>query len=189
MSKKSLKLVGVDEAGRGPLAGPVVAAAVSLRHEEPGLNDSKKLSEKKRDILFDLITQNHDWAFAVVTSREIDQYNIHQASLLAFQRAVSALNANIHHIMVDGIHLPKWSYESTAVVKGDEKIAEISAASIIAKVVRDRMMVGLDQLYPQYGFAKHKGYPTKAHLVALDQYGPICAHRLSYQPVKLRVGR
>ncbi|MDA9832126.1 ribonuclease HII [Gammaproteobacteria bacterium] len=187
MLRRSLKLVGVDEAGRGPLAGPVVAGAVSLRYAEPGLMDSKKLSEKKREALFEVITQNHDWSFSVVTSREIDEYNIHQASLLAFQRAVSALNADIEQVLVDGVHLPNWSYQSSAIIKGDEKIAAISAASIIAKVVRDRMMVGLDTLYPHYGFAKHKGYPTKAHLAALDQHGPILSHRVSYQPVKKRV--
>ena len=184
MSKETLKLAGVDEAGRGPLAGPVVAGAVCLKHDIPGLADSKTITSRKREQLFQLITQEHIWAYAVVSSREIDQLNILNASLLAFKRAVNALQVRPDMVLVDGNHLPNWEYQSQAVIKGDQKVPAISAASIVAKVIRDRMMHLIDQQYPMYQFAKHKGYPTKEHIQHLALHGPCYAHRLTFAPVK-----
>ena len=184
MTKETLKLVGVDEAGRGPLAGPVVAGAVYLKHELPGLADSKTISARKREQLFQEITQHHIWSYAVVTSTEIDRLNILNASLLAFTRAVDALQIEPDMVLVDGTHLPNWQYQSQAIIKGDQKVAAISAASIVAKVIRDRMMSFLDQQCPVYQFAKHKGYPTKQHMQLLKEHGPCYAHRLTFAPVK-----
>ncbi len=181
-------VAGCDEVGRGPLAGEVVAAAVILDPMVPieGLADSKKLSEKKREALSDEIKLKAKcWAIARATVAEIDKINILQASLLAMHRAVDQLRIQPHHIMVDGNRLPKWSYSSEAVVQGDGRIAEISAASILAKVCRDREMTQLDAEYPGYGFAKHKGYPTKAHMDALKLLGPCEIHRTSFAPVKI----
>ena len=161
---------GVDEVGRGPLAGDVVTAAVILDPEQPieGLNDSKKLTEKRRDALFDEIQEK---ALSFCISRcsvaEIDQLNILQASLLAMKRAVEGLKIQPEHVWVDGNKIPQWSYPAEAVVKGDSRVAAISAASILAKVTRDREMVEFDKQYPGYGFAGHKGYPTKVHLAAI----------------------
>ncbi len=183
MVDSSLKIVGVDEAGRGPLAGPVVAAAVSLNSAIAGLDDSKKLSKAKRKKLFHEITQ-HPWSFAVVSPREIDRYNIHHASLLAFERAIKVFPGQIGHILVDGKYTPDWDYSSEAVIKGDQKFKEISAASIIAKVIRDMMMENLHQIYPMYGFDQHKGYPTAKHIKSMNEYGLTPAHRHSYAPVK-----
>lgn len=180
-------IAGVDEVGRGPLAGDVVAAAVILDPAKPidGLNDSKKLSSKKREQLFQLI-QLHakSWCIARASVAEIDQMNILQASLLAMHRAVEGLNVEPDHVMVDGNKLPKWRYSSEAVVQGDGLIAQISAASILAKVVRDREMIELDRTYPGYGLAQHKGYPTRVHLDCLRQLGPSPIHRCSFAPVK-----
>ncbi len=181
-------VAGCDEVGRGPLAGEVVAAAVILDPLAPieGLADSKKLSEKRREALSDEIKQKAKcWAIARATVAEIDEINILQASLLAMHRAVDQLNVKPHHVMVDGNRLPKWPYSSEAVVQGDGSIAEISAASILAKVCRDREMMQLDEQYPGYGFAKHKGYPTKAHMDALKLLGPCEIHRTSFAPVKI----
>ncbi|PCK07997.1 MAG: ribonuclease HII [Alteromonadaceae bacterium] len=180
-------IAGVDEAGRGPLAGTVVAAAVVLgpEHGIEGLYDSKKLSEKKRDILYEeIITKSQAWGVASASVAEIDEINILHASLLAMKRAVDSLNTVPDCVLVDGNRLPPWQYRSVAIVKGDSKVDEISAASIIAKVTRDREMLALDAKFPQYGFAKHKGYPTKVHIDALQRYGPCKVHRLSYAPVK-----
>lgn len=180
-------LAGVDEVGRGPLAGDVVAAAVILNDKKPiiGLADSKKLSEKKRESLFEEI---RDKAIAFCVARasvaEIDQLNILHASLLAMRRAVEGLHIEPHHVLVDGNRLPQWRYSSEAVVQGDATIAAISAASILAKVTRDREMCELDNLYPGYGFAVHKGYPTKLHLAALQSMGPTPIHRRGYAPVR-----
>jgi len=186
--KKTVRYIaGVDEVGRGPLAGDVVAAAVILgaNHGIEGLADSKKLSEKKRDTLFEIIQKKSlCWAVARASVEEIDTLNILHASLLAMRRAVDALSIKPQHVMVDGNRLPQWSYSSEAVVKGDSLIEEISAASILAKVTRDRELVALDQNYPVYGFAKHKGYPTRQHMQALQQYGPSPIHRKSFGPVK-----
>jgi len=178
---------GVDEVGRGPLAGPVVAAAVILdpRYPIDGLNDSKKLTEKRRETLF---TEIHEKALALSTGRaeveEIDAINILQASLLAMQRAVAGLSVRPDHALVDGNKLPRLPCTAEAIIGGDATVACISAASIIAKVTRDREMVVLDGKFPGYGFARHKGYPTKIHLQALQELGVTTIHRCSFGPVK-----
>lgn len=181
-------IAGVDEAGRGPLVGNVVAAAVILDPENPigGLADSKKLSEKKRERLFDEIQlKAKAFCIALATPAEIDEINILHASMLAMQRAVEGLKIQPNHVLVDGNRLPKWSYSAEAIVKGDAKEPAIGAASILAKVARDREMVALNNLHPGYGFAKHKGYPTKAHMEALAALGPLPEHRRSFGPVKV----
>lgn len=180
-------IAGVDEVGRGPLAGPVVAAAVILDSEQviEGLADSKKLSEKKRDLLYDEIcTKAKAWAVGRAEVEEIDKINILQASLLAMQRAVEALAVTPEHALVDGNRCPVLSMPATAVIKGDSRVEAISAASIIAKVTRDREMVELDTVYPGYGLAGHKGYPTKVHLEAIKTLGVTPLHRVSFGPVK-----
>ena len=180
-------VAGVDEVGRGPLAGDVVAAAVILGNDHgiAGLNDSKKLSEKKRDALY-LEIKEKALAFSIARAsvEEIDDINILQASLLAMKRAVEGLEIHPDYVYVDGNKLPKWQFASEAVVQGDGLIEEISAASILAKVTRDTEMVELDKSYPHYGFAKHKGYPTKVHMDALKLHGPSDIHRRSFGPVK-----
>lgn len=185
-------VAGVDEAGRGPLVGSVVAAAVILDPNNPieGLNDSKKLTEKKREKLFIEIKEKAlAWAIAEATHQEIDELNILQASLLAMRRAVEALKLVPEHVLVDGNKVPKGlNMSCEAVVGGDALHAEISAASILAKVTRDHEMVDLDKQYPQFGFAKHKGYPTKAHFDAIAEHGVIDQHRRSYSPVKKALG-
>ncbi|MFW1734554.1 ribonuclease HII [Acinetobacter sp. ULE_I001] len=185
-------VAGVDEAGRGPLVGSVVAAAVILDPNNPiqGLNDSKKLTEKKREKLFVEIQEKAiAWAIAEATHQEIDELNILQASLLAMRRAVETLKTIPEHVLVDGNKVPKGlSMSCDAVVGGDALHAEISAASILAKVTRDHEMVELDKQYPQFGFAKHKGYPTKAHFEAIAEHGVIDQHRRSYSPVKKALG-
>lgn len=181
-------IAGTDEAGRGPLVGSVVAAAVILDPNNPieGLNDSKKLTEKKREKLFVEIQEKAlAWAVAESSAKEIDELNILQASLLAMRRAVEKLHIQPDHVLVDGNKEPKGLLMSCeAVVGGDAIHAEISAASILAKVTRDHDMVELDRKYPQYGFAKHKGYPTKAHFEAIAQHGVIDEHRRSFGPVR-----
>lgn len=183
-----MKTAGVDEAGRGPLVGSVVAAAVILDPENPieGLNDSKKLSEKKREKLFIEIQEKAlAWAVAEASAAEIDELNILQASLLAMRRAVEKLGVQPEHVLVDGNKIPQGlSVSCDAVVGGDAIHPEISAASILAKVSRDREMAELDRLYPQFGFAKHKGYPTKAHFEAIAEHGVIAEHRRSFGPVR-----
>ena len=189
-SYQGILLAGCDEVGRGPLAGDVVAAAVILDPENPilGLDDSKKLTEKKRDLLFDEIQfKAKSWCVARATVAEIDSINILQASLLAMHRAVQGLHIQPEYVLVDGNKLPKWNYVAEAVVKGDSRVAAISAASILAKVVRDREMVELDKQYPGYGFADHKGYPTKVHMDALDKLGVTPIHRTSYAPVRAKI--
>ncbi|MDR7089869.1 MULTISPECIES: ribonuclease HII [Cellvibrio] len=181
---------GCDEVGRGPLAGDVVAAAVILDPENPiaGLDDSKKLTEKKREQLFIEIQQKaKSWCIARASVAEIDSINILQASLLAMTRAVQGLHIQPEHVLVDGNKLPKWHYPAEAVVKGDSRVAAISAASILAKVTRDREMIALDKTYPGYGFADHKGYPTKVHMDALDRLGITPIHRTSYAPVRAKI--
>ncbi|MFL0809792.1 MAG: ribonuclease HII [Agarilytica sp.] len=178
---------GVDEVGRGPLAGDVVAAAVVLgnAHGILGLNDSKKLSEKKRLVLCEEIKAKAlAWSVTRASVEEIDELNILHASLLAMKRAVESLSVQPEHVFVDGNKLPKWNYSAEAVVQGDSKIAEIAAASILAKVTRDLEMEEFDKQFPQYGFAAHKGYPTKVHMSALEKYGACPIHRTSYAPVK-----
>jgi ribonuclease HII len=179
---------GVDEAGRGPLAGAVYAAAVILDPTKPisGLADSKTLSERKRDALEALIRRDA-LAFAVASAsvEEIDQLNILRASLLAMKRAVEMLSVMPTRVTVDGLHVPPLTMPSTPMVDGDKHCAEISAASILAKNVRDREMVAMCARYPGYGFARHKGYGTKQHLAALDALGPCAIHRVSFAPVRL----
>ncbi|SDJ57532.1 RNase HII [Microbulbifer yueqingensis] len=180
-------LAGVDEVGRGPLAGDVVAAAVILDPDRPiaGLADSKKLTEKRREQLFEEIRENaRCFAIARATVAEIDQLNILHASLLAMRRAVEHLQLQPEFVLVDGNRKPDWDYACDTVVKGDSRVEAISAASILAKVTRDREMVALDVQYPGYGLAGHKGYPTKAHLQALEQLGPTPIHRQSFAPVR-----
>lgn len=177
---------GTDEVGRGPLAGDVVAAAVILDPENPvaGLRDSKKLTARRRDQLFDEILHKASAsAVARASVEEIDRINILQASLLAMHRAVDALGSPPAFVFVDGNRCPRWPYPSRAVVKGDSLVPAIAAASILAKVTRDREMLALDSVYPGYGFAQHKGYPTALHLDALRKLGPCPVHRRSYAPV------
>ncbi|MDC8830416.1 ribonuclease HII [Alteromonas gilva] len=178
---------GVDEVGRGPLVGDVVTAAVILDPSKPiaGLTDSKKLSEKKRIALSAEIKKNAlAWAIGRATPTEIDQLNILHATMLAMTRAVDALLLTPDYVLVDGNRLPKWAYAAEAVVKGDSLHPEISAASIIAKVERDNDMLELDKRYPAYGFAAHKGYPTKAHFAALADNGVLSCYRKSFKPVQ-----
>lgn len=178
---------GVDEAGRGPLAGSVVAAAVILDPARPiaGLADSKKLSAKVRERLAVEIRENAiAWSVAEASSTEIDQVNILQATFLAMRRAIEGLSVSATHALIDGNRIPPGlPCPAEAIVKGDAKEPAISAASILAKTVRDAQMVELDAQYPLYGFAKHMGYPTADHLAALRLYGPIAAHRRSFGPV------
>jgi len=183
-------LAGCDEVGRGPLAGDVVAAAVILDPENPidGLDDSKKLTEKKRELLFDEIkTKAKSWCVARASVAEIDEINILQASLLAMHRAVQGLHLQPEYVLVDGNKLPKWKYTAEAVVKGDSRVQAISAASILAKVVRDREMIEFDKQYPGYGLADHKGYPTKFHMDALVRLGITEIHRKSFAPVRAQI--
>ena len=180
-------IAGVDEVGRGPLAGDVVAAAVILAPARPieGLRDSKKLSEARRDALAIQIRETAlAWSVARASVAEIDEINILQASLLAMKRAVQALNPQPGYVLVDGNRLPRWEYASEPVVKGDDRVPAIAAASILAKVQRDQELVALEQEYPGYGFAAHKGYPTAVHLQALKTLGVTPAHRRSYAPVR-----
>lgn len=180
-------IAGVDEVGRGPLAGPVVAAAVILDPGKPieGLADSKKLTEKRRELLFPIIKERAlAWCIARASEAEIDQLNILQASLLAMRRAVMGLHQTPDHVLVDGNRCPELPYPSEAIVKGDSLVPAISAASILAKVVRDNEMVAFEDTYPGYGFAAHKGYPTAQHLQALRAFGVTPIHRRSFGPVK-----
>ncbi len=180
-------IAGIDEVGRGPLAGPVVAAAVILDPEKPidGLMDSKKLSEKKREQLSAIIKQRAlAWSIGRAEVEEIDDINILQASLLAMKRALEGLTIRPDLALVDGNKLPDLDCPAEAIVKGDSKVPVISAASIIAKVARDNEMLELDEQYPGYGLAKHKGYPTKVHMQALKELGVSPIHRISYKPVK-----
>jgi ribonuclease HII len=180
-------ICGVDEAGRGPLAGAVYAAAVILNPAHPiaGLNDSKKLTAKRRDAL-EIEIKHHALAYAVsfASAAEIDEINILQASLLAMRRAIEMLTIVPDEVLVDGLHCPKIMLPSRAIVQGDALEPCISAASILAKTARDRELMRLHILYPQYGFDKHKGYPTATHRAALIEYGITPEHRLSYAPVK-----
>jgi ribonuclease HII len=178
-------VAGCDEVGRGPLAGDVVAAAVILGEDAPeGLADSKKLSEKKRLRLFSEI-ENHAIAFGIgrASVSEIDELNILNASLLAMKRSVEALGIKPDHVLVDGNKLPTWEYSAEAVVGGDALIPSISAASILAKVTRDQELIALDQHYPEYGFAQHKGYPTAQHIAAIKAHGVLPIHRRSFGPI------
>lgn len=179
-------IAGVDEVGRGPLAGDVVAAAVILSDPAPvGVTDSKALTAKRRECLADVIRKEAiSWALGRATVAEIDELNILEASLLAMRRAVEGLSVTPTLVLVDGNRLPRWSFESRAIVKGDLREPAIGAASILAKVQRDGEMQALHDQYPGYGFDQHKGYPTKAHLAALERLGVTPIHRRSFAPVK-----
>lgn len=180
----SVLVAGVDEVGRGPLAGAVVTAAVILKHPIAGLNDSKKLSAKRRkELSLQIKEEALAYAYGRAEVDEIDSLNIHQATLLAMKRAVEGLSVIPEHVLVDGIHLPELLMPCQAVIGGDSLVPEISAASILAKVLRDEEMDALDNLYPGYGFSGHKGYPTVAHREALVRLGPCAIHRRSYAPV------
>ncbi|HFT1472958.1 TPA: ribonuclease HII [Providencia stuartii] len=184
---KANLIAGVDEVGRGPLVGAVVTAAVILDPKNPiiGLTDSKKLTEKKREKLFVEIQEKAlCWCIGRAEPEEIDEINILHATMLAMQRAVAGLSITPDFVLVDGNRCPTLSMPSQAVIKGDSLVQEISAASILAKVVRDREMVELDKAYPEYGFAKHKGYPTAYHLEKLAQFGATKFHRKSFAPVR-----
>lgn len=182
------RIAGIDEAGRGPLAGPVVAAAVVLphnfRHRE--LDDSKKLTEKKRELLFEELTSRKEihWAFSIVDPEEIDRVNILRATHEAMRRAVAALLEPPEHVLIDGLEVRPFPIAQTALVGGDGLSFSIAAASVIAKVTRDRLMVRMDSMYPQYGFAAHKGYGTAQHLASLRTHGPCPIHRKSFAPVQ-----
>lgn len=188
MHKKqgNILIAGVDEAGRGPLAGPVYAAAVILNPNKPidGLADSKKLTLKQREALF-LLIQEHAlaWSIAFASVEEIEKINILQATFLAMQRAVAELKCQPHLVLVDGNQIPTFPYETKCIIKGDESEPSISAASILAKVSRDQEMLRLDEQFPQYGFGKHKGYATEAHLSALKMNGPCIIHRKTFSPI------
>jgi ribonuclease HII len=183
----SASLCGVDEAGRGPLVGAVYAAAVVLGpdHGIVGLADSKKLSEARREQLAALIRkQALAWSIASASAAEIDQLNILNATMLAMRRAVEGLAILLDEVLVDGNRVPALNVPARAIVKGDATVAEISAASILAKTARDESMRQLHQLHPRYGFDRHKGYPTEVHLQALEQWGVLSEHRRSFGPVK-----
>lgn len=181
-------IAGVDEAGRGPLCGPVVAAAVILDPARPiaGLNDSKKLSERRRDQLADAIrAQALSWAIAEASVEEIDRLNILHATMLAMKRAVETLSVTPALVRIDGNRCPALAVPSEAVIKGDATVPAISAASILAKTARDAQLALLDAQHPEYGFAQHKGYPTPAHLQALRVHGVIACYRRSFGPVRV----
>ncbi len=185
-SRFSGLVCGVDEAGRGPLAGPVVAAAVILDPAQlpDGLNDSKKLTEKRRETLFDQIMDKADVGIGIAEPEEIDRINILGASLIAMSRAVSGLEQIPSMALIDGNKIPQLDIPAEAIVKGDSKSLSIAAASIIAKVTRDRLMRRADQRFPGYEFAGHKGYPTQSHRDAIIKIGPCPIHRRSYAPVR-----
>ena len=184
--KDNIKLIaGVDEVGRGPLCGPVVAAACILKENYylEGLNDSKKLSEKKRDKLFDvLIDECVAYGIGIVEPKRIDEINILEASKEAMKIAISNLSVKPEHVLIDAVKLD-LDIPSTPIIKGDAKSASIAAASVIAKVTRDRMMYDLDKEYPEYGFASHKGYPTKKHIEAVKEHGVLDFYRFTFSPI------
>jgi len=183
----TLPLAGVDEAGRGPLAGPVVAAAVALDPDRPiaGLGDSKALSEKRRRMLFQEISDKAHIGVGIAEPAEIDRLNILHATMAAMRRAVLGLGVAVTEIQIDGNRVPPdLPVPASAIIKGDAKVAAIGAASIIAKTLRDDLMLLADARYPGYGFARHKGYPSPGHREALERLGPCPIHRMSYAPVR-----
>ena len=179
-------IAGVDEVGRGPLVGPVVACAAILpvNYELKGLNDSKKLTEKKREELYPILIRDAiSYGIGIIDEKIIDEVNIYEASKLAMYEAINNLKVKPQHVLIDAMKLD-LDVPSTSIIKGDAKSLSIAAASVIAKVTRDHMMIELDKKYPMYGFAKHKGYPTKKHLEALEKYGPLEMYRFTYGPVR-----
>ena len=187
-----MRVAGVDEVGRGPLVGAVVTAAVILDPEQPvlGLADSKKLSEKKRlQLESEIKSKALCWSLGRAEPAEIDELNILHATMLAMQRAVQGLSLDAHAVLIDGNRIPTLSCPAEAVVKGDGRVPAISAASILAKVARDREMQQLHEQYPQYGFDRHKGYPTKVHLAALNEHGALAEHRRSFGPVSAAIAQ
>lgn len=179
-------IAGVDEVGRGPLVGPVVTACVILPKDFylEGLTDSKKLSEKKRECFYDYIMEHAiSVSIGLMDEKVIDKVNIYEATKLAMYEAIRNSKVRPEHILIDAMKLEKLEIPSTSIIKGDAKSISIAAASVIAKVTRDRMMIDLDKKYPMYGFAKHKGYPTKAHVEAIQRYGIIDEHRKTFRPV------
>ena len=177
-------IMGIDEAGRGPIAGPLVVAGVifPVGYNSDMIYDSKKLSEKKREFLYDIIIKDAlAYKILIVDEKTIDALNIYQATKQAMEKIALELNANV--VLTDAMPLDISNKQVEAIIKGDQKSVNIAAASILAKVTRDRLMLEYDKLYPQYGFAKHKGYPTKQHLMALEEYGACPIHRHSYGPV------
>jgi len=182
-----LIIAGVDEAGRGPLAGPVVSAAVILKPRSSliGLNDSKKLSANKRKLLSDEIKiHSVSWAIGIATAQEVDDINILRASILSMERAIKNLSEVPEKVIVDGQYTPEINVPCEAIVRGDAIEESIMAASILAKVARDKIMLKLDRKYPNYRFGQHKGYPTKLHMEALSEFGPCSEHRKSFKPIK-----
>ncbi|MDD5460179.1 MAG: ribonuclease HII [Methylococcales bacterium] len=189
---RDILIAGVDEAGRGPLAGPVVAAAVILDPLRPidGLADSKILSEAKRNHFFKMIKKNAlSWSLGISTVEEIDELNIFQATLLAMQRAINGLAILPDHALIDGNCIPSLSIRAQAIVKGDSKVKAISAASILAKVERDQIMVDYHKKYPDFSFNQHKGYGTPQHMNEIDQFGILSIHRRTFNPVKMIIER
>ena len=179
-----MKLIaGVDEVGRGCLAGPVIASAVILKKYIPGLKDSKKLSPSQRNNLSALIIQNSHYSIGSASEKEIDEINILQASLLAMKRAILNLSVKPEKVLIDGTHKPDLNIDTQTVIGGDSLIDEISAASIVAKVYRDNLMIEIDKKYPKYGFSSHKGYGTKSHKDAILKYGPTPIHRVTFKGV------
>ena len=185
-------IAGIDEAGRGPLAGPVVAAACIIPKGLffPGIDDSKKLSAKKRQALYLSLTTNPHIHFAlgIISSQDVDRVNIYQATILAMLEAVNSLKQIPDYLLVDGLNLPHPTIPCNKIIKGDSLSQSIAAASILAKVTRDKMMEEYDSLWPLYGFRQHKGYGTSNHIEAINLYGPTPIHRLSFAPLKLRHG-
>ena len=185
--KNGVELIaGVDEVGRGPLIGPVVAAAVILpkNYKLDGLNDSKKLSEKKRDTFYEIINRDAiAIGIGIIDEKIIDEVNIYEATKLAMKKAIDSLKIKPEHVLIDAMPLV-LDIPTTSIIKGDAKSLSIAAASVIAKVTRDRMMYELDKLYPMYGFSSHKGYPTKKHIEAINEYGLIEGYRKTYAPIK-----
>lgn len=182
------QIAGIDEAGRGPLAGPVLAAACLIPSGVffCGIDDSKKLTSEQRDVLFERITTCKDVVYAVsmVSAAEIDKINIYQATIRAMLKAVAALSIIPDYLLVDGLQLPHPKIPCEKIIQGDAKSQSIAAASILAKVTRDRLMIELDQEWPQYGFKKHKGYATPEHRKAIDDHGPCPIHRMTFEPFK-----
>ncbi|HOK08984.1 MAG TPA: ribonuclease HII [Candidatus Hydrogenedens sp.] len=176
-------IAGVDEAGRGPLAGPIVAVAVVLHSEVEGIDDSKKLTERKREELFDiLMSGEHEIGIAIINNKEIDRIGIQEANYRAMAESILKLKIKPDLVLVDGYNLKGLPCQAWKIIKGDQRSASIGAASIIAKVTRDKIMKEYDKEYPGYGFAKHKGYGTKEHLLAIEKLGPSPIHRLSFAP-------